>query len=201
MDKDKKLSQKTHPTVKAFFDALDSRSPSSKRQSETLRRRTSSLGWRNRHSQAKFYPVSIGETSFSVQQVQRGEVEGTYGTGATVWPAAMVLIKYLEQNQEIIQDKKVVDLGTGTGVTSIASAVLGAKTIICTDGEESVVALARENINHASKQMAPLSATINVQKYWWGDGSLKDDDCDVVLVADCVLRKFQRTKQLVGTSV
>lgn len=129
--------------------------------------------------------------------MQRGEVEGTYGTGATVWPAAIVLMKYLEKNPELIKNKNIVDLGAGTGVTSVASAILGAKTVICTDGEENVVELARENINHASDEIAslssPLSTKIRVKKYWWGDGSMKDDDCDVVLVADCVLRKLQRS--------
>lgn len=106
-----------HPTAKAFFDALDSRS-SSKKQSEKLKRRSQSLGWRNRHSQAEYYPLAVDDIDFSVQQVQRGELEGTYGTGATVWPAAMILIKYLEKNPFLIHDKTVVDLGSGTGVTS-----------------------------------------------------------------------------------
>ena len=76
-------------------------------------------GWRNRYSQAEYYPVDLvvvrqekeeeevannnnnnssissrrRRVQFNVLQVQRGEVEGTYGTGATVWPAAMVMLK------------------------------------------------------------------------------------------------------------
>jgi predicted nicotinamide N-methyase len=194
------LAEKVHPTAKAFFDALDTRSSSSK-QSEKLKRRSQSLGWRNRHSQTEFYPLTVNNVDFSVQQVQRGEVEGTYGTGATVWPAAMVLVKYLEKNPTLLKDKKVVDLGSGTGVTSVASAILGATNVVCTDGEENVVRLASDNINHAYNEIrkveSSLSERIIVKKYWWGDGSMKDDDCDVVLVADCVLPKLYPIAPLV----
>eukprot|EP00980_Cylindrotheca_fusiformis_P006162 scaffold1319_cov126-Cylindrotheca_fusiformis.AAC.51 len=197
------IVKKAHPTAKAFFDALDTQSSSSK-QSETLRRRSQSLGWRNRYSQATQYPVSVQQTQFSVQQVQRGEVEGTYGTGATVWPAAMVLVKYLEQNSELIRMKNVVDLGSGTGVTSIASTILGATSVICTDGEENVVRLANDNIEQALIEISRAQpakslsrSAIQVRTYWWGDGSMKDQQCDVVLVADCVLPKLYPIAPLV----
>ena len=206
--------------------------------SESLRRKSQSLGWRNRFSQNEFYPVSMmlpaqpqepsvsssnNETettgasdtangeggsggddddpsaaratlsrstnqqqqqqpqkqqqqqqrdrflrrSFSVEQVQRGEVEGTYGTGATVWPAALVLIKYLEHQQKklggggagggtrgglTVGGKHVIDLGAGTGVTSIAAALLGAASVVCTDGEDPVVELARSNVLRAAEE-------------------------------------------------
>jgi predicted nicotinamide N-methyase len=197
------IAKRAHPTAKAFFDALDTQSSSSK-QSETLKRRSQSLGWRNRYSQATYYPVSVQGTQFSVHQVQRGEVEGTYGTGATVWPAALVLIKYLEHNPALVKEKKVVDLGSGTGLTSVASALLGATTVICTDGEDNVVRLANDNIQHAllevSKVRPEISLSkdiIQVQTYCWGDGSMKDQDCDVVLVADCVLPKLYPIAPLV----
>ena len=216
-----------HPTAKAFFDALDKDAiSSSNKMSETLKRRSRSLGWRNRHSQEDYYPVSIATTgertqSFSVQQIQRGEVEGTYGTGATVWPAAMVLIKYLERHPEWVRGKTVVDLGSGTGVTSVAAALLGASNVICTDGEETVVRLASDNVDRAAtelSQSSPADAAetsnddcarihdcpVRVQKFWWGKDSLQQrqqeeesNDNVLVLVADCVLPKLYPIAPLV----
>lgn len=228
------LPQKAHPAATAFFDALDQYNQQQEEGgvyqdndndsnnesdaitkvaappiSESLRRKSQSLGWRNRNSQKKYYPVTVLQSSavskskedidstastqqqnnrrlrrrnFSVHQVQRGEVEGTYGTGATIWPAAVVLIKYLERNtnygssrngndtdnsgQKIhhnvgidnsavtLRGRHVIDLGGGTGVTSIAAALLGATSVVCTDGEESVVRLARNNIRRASHQLS-----------------------------------------------
>jgi len=224
------LPKKAHPTAKAFFDALDQYNKHQEGEnndidddntqedvkatengkpfmSESLIRKTQSLGWRNRNSQNENYPITLLQTyavpdedggckstrirrrNFSVRQVQRGEVEGTYGTGATVWPAAIVLTKYLEriQNQEItknvndkddkgvcdnsqitLRGRHVIDLGGGTGVTSIAAALLGAKSVVCTDGEESVVRLARDNIRHASQQLSQLCSST--------DASLQDTE-------------------------
>jgi predicted nicotinamide N-methyase len=207
-DDGESLPQAAHPTAKAFFDALDSQSSNIK-QSAALKKRSLSLGWRNRHSQDEYYPVSIGSTKFSVLQVQRGEVEGTYGTGATVWPAAMVLIKYMEKNPSLVAGKRVVDLGSGTSVTSVAAAILGASHVTCTDGEDNVVLLAHDNVNHAADQIAGCkksseespSAVIQncpvlVHKYWWGDGTVQGV-CDVILVADCVLPKLYPIAPLV----
>jgi predicted nicotinamide N-methyase len=207
------------PAARAFFAALDDKgegNKSNKKQSDFVRKRIQTLGWRNRYSQDELYPIAIGASHFSVMQVQRGELEGTYGTGATVWPAAVVMIKYLERHSEtILKGKKVIDLGSGTGVTSIAAAVLGARHVICTDGEPRVVQLARDNIERASQQLGghpadsesnkPSSSfttiadcTVDAQKYWWGTGTIQDGDaCDVILVADCVLPKLYPISPLV----
>ena len=195
------------PTAKAFFDALDitsndndninNKNGCSKQCNKTtkqrrkisgkLLRQSQSLGWRNRHSQVEYYPVTISmilgdkndegddgnndkdtisaasaspttESSssipFTVKQIQRGEIDNTYGTGATVWPAAMVLLKYMEYHaRSLIHGKRVVDLGCGTGVTSIAAAILGATSVICTDGQDNVVTLAYDNVVHAAKEI------------------------------------------------
>ncbi|GKY98888.1 hypothetical protein MPSEU_000844700 [Mayamaea pseudoterrestris] len=203
------------PAARAFFAALDL-NPSSQTvntSSSLIKKRISTLGWRNRYSQDESYPITVHSRQFSVRQVQRGEIDETYGTGATVWPAAVVLIKYLEKHQQLVKDKIVVDLGAGTGVTSIAAAMLGAKQVVCTDGEDSVVSLARDNVRSAQKQLeahqcdniiSPESSMrsdcilidncpIHVQKYWWGKDRLDEDTIgrvDVVLVADCVLPKL-----------
>jgi predicted nicotinamide N-methyase len=43
----------------------------------------------------------------------------TYGTGATIWPAALVLCKYMEKHPHLVKHKRVMDLGSGTAVSSI----------------------------------------------------------------------------------
>lgn len=216
------LSKTPHPTAKAFFDALDSKRQSSK-QSTALQERAQSLGWRNRYSQNDHYPISMlieeggaeRDAKYTVQQVQRGEVEGTYGTGATVWPAAMVLLKYLERHPDLVRRRRVVDLGSGTGVTSLAVALLGASHVVCTDGEDPVVGLALKNCQTAVPVLARLfesneeghidnklmklgGCTIRVEKFWWGTHPLPDDECEVILVADCVLPKLYPIAPLVA---
>jgi predicted nicotinamide N-methyase len=215
------------PTARAFFAALDDKDSAgshqqkkkTKPQSESIQKRVHALGWRNRYSQDDDYPLTVGAHSFSVRQVQRGEIDGTYGTGATVWPASLVLIKYLEKTG-LVAGRHVVDLGAGTGVTSIAAALLGAASCVCTDGEEPVVRLSRDNIRAVAQTFRPdvehpipnevepdeahdgtitiLNCPISTQQYWWGTGSIDSEHaCDVILVSDCVLPKLYPIAPLV----
>jgi SAM-dependent methyltransferase len=222
------------PTARAFFAALDDKDSAgsheqqqqqqqkkTKPQSESIQKRVHALGWRNRYSQDDVYPLAVGGHSFSVRQVQRGEIDGTYGTGATVWPASLVLIKYLEKTG-LVAGRHVVDLGAGTGVTSIAAALLGAASCVCTDGEEPVVRLSRDNIRAVAETFRPdvqqypipseepeeeapddtiitiLDCPISTQQYWWGTGTIDSEHaCDVILVSDCVLPKLYPIAPLV----
>jgi hypothetical protein len=86
-----------------------------KPNSHFIQKVSQTLGWRNRYSQSKYYPLEINfnessstgadalittkkSITIQIEQVQRGEIENTYGTGATVWPASLVLVKYLEHH-------------------------------------------------------------------------------------------------------
>ncbi|KAL7576041.1 hypothetical protein ACA910_000828 [Epithemia clementina (nom. ined.)] len=183
----------TSPAAKAFFAALDGNASdnvvSGRRphQSDFVNKKIRTLGWRNRHSQDEFYPVTLIKqpiprvgVQFSVRQVQRGELEGKYGTGATVWPASMVLVKYLERHaHKLVQGKRVADLGAGTGVTSIAAAYFGAQEVVCTDGEPNVVRLARDNIAKVAdnaQQEQDKSANAEPQHSLAGSSAYTDDE-------------------------
>lgn len=202
-----KSSSSPHPTAKALFAAFGANSSKHKHkhQSEFIRKQAETLGWRCRHSQSEFYPITIQQTEIHIQQVQRGEVENTYGTGATVWPASIVLCKYMELHPLLLVNKSVVDLGAGTGVTSVVAAMLGAKSVMCTDGCDKVVELARSNVNRVCAAAAAgatatsigLGYPIDVCQYWWGDGTIPTK-CNVILVADCVLPKLYPIAPLVA---
>ena len=195
------------PSAQAFFAAFDQQKKKGTRISTTLQDRiVQSLGWRNRYSQNDYYPLQLFPHSHSscrelhIQQVQRGEVEGTYGTGATVWPAAVVLIKYLEHQLTeqappsgnlLRRDSSsiVIDLGSGTGVTSIATALLWKEQhklrsnpssslreeeppssslyVLCTDGLDTVVQLADKNIQRHHNLLSS-DIQIDTRTFWWG---------------------------------
>ena len=120
------------------------------------------------------FPSSSIAFSFTMAQVhdkvsQQNNLD--YGTGAFIWPASMVLLKFLEHqclsythdddDDDNHNDKKVnfslhkksvLDLGSGTGITSVAAALLGASMVICTDGSEPVVQLAKCNVERVEKE-------------------------------------------------
>lgn len=227
------LPKKPHPLVNAFTDSLRDETngirSTKQLKSPKLQKLSQVLGWRNRFSQAELYPIDLALSGdipdkkssvfkFHVKQVQRGEIEETYGTGATVWPASMVLLKYLEHMVTKNDGKmwnfvgktrgdslNIGDLGAGTGVTSIAAAMLFEKSfVICTDGCEKVVGLAKENIGNVGMlegngSYKLGSSLLRGSKYWWGDGTIVKElhsfkgagACfDIILISDCVLPKL-----------
>ncbi|KAG8586463.1 hypothetical protein GDO81_005385 [Engystomops pustulosus] len=64
-------------------------------------------------------------------------VESTDLYGATVWPSALVLCYFLEKHEKqlCIEDKNIIEIGSGTGLVAIVACLLGAQ-VIATDLEE-----------------------------------------------------------------
>jgi predicted nicotinamide N-methyase len=52
--------------------------------------------------------------------------------GQNVWSSSNDLI-YLMQHEDLVRGKTVLELGSGTGISGIAAAVLGAKLVVLTD--------------------------------------------------------------------
>ena len=186
----------------------------SSRASSKVQRMINSLQWRQAHSKDVFYPLALESgTVIEIKQLQAGEITGL-GTGATVWPAAHVLAKYLERRfgERGLEGFRVVDLGSGTGVAGIVAAALGAEAFL-TD-QEQLLFLMRENAERfarnvkdggettvdatAAEVAKPASDVVHVLTYDWGmeDGELAPP-VDVVLVSDCVLPKLYPIEPLV----
>lgn len=104
-----------------------------------------------------------------------------FGTGTH--PTTSLCIKLMEEN--IHENDRVIDVGTGSGILMVAAAKLGAKEIIGTDIDPMAVEVARENLelNKVSEEIA---------KAYAGDliSVVKEDKFDVVvanILADVLL--------------
>ncbi|XP_054627193.1 methyltransferase like 21e isoform X2 [Dunckerocampus dactyliophorus] len=80
----------------------------------------------------QFHPSVLGPEAwegyiFSDLEIRIKESTDLYG--AVLWPSAMVLCHFLENNcgKYNLMDKNVIELGAGTGLVSIISSLLGAK--------------------------------------------------------------------------
>ncbi|XP_060067439.1 methyltransferase-like protein 22 [Ylistrum balloti] len=65
--------------------------------------------------------------------------------GEQVWAGALLLCDFLLHHETDFCQKSVLDLGAGTGLTTIVAAML-AKTVYCTDVGESVLRMAHHNV-------------------------------------------------------
>jgi predicted nicotinamide N-methyase len=68
------------------------------------------------------------------QTLRISELAGAHlGTGLVIWDGAVLLAKYLEKNRILLQNRSVLELGAGTGISGIAASVLGARHVGITD--------------------------------------------------------------------
>ncbi|XP_029113564.1 methyltransferase like 21e isoform X4 [Scleropages formosus] len=115
--------------------------------------------------------------------------ESTDCYGAVLWPSALVLCHFLDTHREeySMEDKSIIELGAGTGLVSIVTALLGAK-VTATDLPD-VLGNLRHNVSRNTRgrcRHAPL-----VTELTWGQGleeRFPRASCrfDYILAADVV---------------
>ncbi|KAI4960499.1 hypothetical protein J4E86_002121 [Alternaria arbusti] len=107
------------------------------------------------------------------------------GCGGQLWPAGMVLSKYMLRNhREDVAGKELVELGAGGGLVGLAVAI-GCKvntTLHITD-QEPMFELMKRNIT-----LNALDSRVSASIYDWGEPtpSKLPAHPDIILAADCV---------------
>lgn len=102
----------------------------------------------------KAYPMGYDPESMKIQYlvIEEDQLQISQGTtGLVVWPAALRLFDYMNQNPSLVEGKTLLELGSGVGLCSIACRYLGAKSIIATDIDENVLARLKRNMENTSK--------------------------------------------------
>lgn len=107
-------------------------------------------------------------------------------TGCHEWEAGFRLAELLLNAPHLIKDSCILELGAGTGQASIVAHRIGAKRVICTDGD----ACALENCRKNMKMNGIESPDCRLLR--WEDDNLTNEDqiyykaSDVVIAADIV---------------
>ncbi|KAF4339504.1 FAM86A [Fusarium beomiforme] len=122
-------------------------------------------------------------------------ISGSGTTGLRTWEAALHLGSYLCQNRHIVKDKRVLELGAGTGYLSILCAnFLEAQHVIASDGSDDVINNLPDNffLNDLqdSTRVTPMDvkwghALMGTEEEEWNGGR----PIDVVLGADITYDK------------
>lgn len=121
--------------------------------------------------------------------------------GQTVWPAALALGLWLQARANICDGARVLELGAGAGVPGLVACVAGAKHLLLTEGDESLVPLMATNC----ETNAPLGATWAAALLDWREvdavsqRASEDGGWDLVLAAD-VLYSAGDIQPLVGAA-
>merc|ERR1719491_2118810 len=93
-----------------------------------------------------------------------------------VWAAGAAAAKYFAEHAALVQSKRVLELGAGTGIAGLAAAKAGAAHVTLTEHPDAMETL-RENVAHLS-----LENTAVEPLAWGAKTELR---ADVVLACDC----------------
>ncbi|KAK3352142.1 putative methyltransferase-domain-containing protein [Neurospora tetraspora] len=116
-------------------------------------------------------------------------------TGLRTWEASLHLGQYLLTHPSLVRDKRVLELGAGTGYVSILCAkYLGSKHVMATDGSDEVVANLPDSLFLNGLQG---SDSVQPMELWWGHALVGTEEeqwnggreVDVVLGADITYDK------------
>ncbi|NXV97476.1 MET22 protein, partial [Calonectris borealis] len=120
--------------------------------------------------------------------------------GKQVWRAAFLLADYILFERDTFRCCSVLELGGGTGMTSIIMGTV-AKRVYCTDVGEDLLAMCEQNVALNKHLMEPGRGEIKVKEldwlkdefctdpeapYSWSEGEIADlhDHCTVIMAAD-----------------
>ncbi len=107
-------------------------------------------------------------------------------TGQKVWDSALLAVRYLETHAEMVRDKRVLELGCGTGLVGLSCAALGACEVVLTDMASVVAYCALGNVD-ANPGLAAVCEPLDwLQFEQSGGASYERCDYDVIVASDCV---------------
>jgi predicted nicotinamide N-methyase len=94
---------------------------------------------------------------------------------AFAWPGGQALARYVLDHRDLVAGRRVLDLGSGSGLVAIAAALAGAATVLASEIDP--LAVAAIGLNSRANRVAPPRIVGDVLD---GDG----EDAQVVLAGD-----------------
>lgn len=108
-----------------------------------------------------------------------------------VWPASVLLGRWLVRNSDLIRDRNCLDVGCGLGLTAMVAASLGAH-VVAFDYEPPALSFARRNAE-LNKVSMPLWAVMD-----WRKPAIRKQSFDFIWAGDVLYEKrfFEPLKRL-----
>ena len=126
--------------------------------------------------------VPVGPAALELEQTPP-TLGGTdpLGTACTVWRGGERLVEVLQSHRELVAGKRIVELGSGTGIAGLACAAHGASQVVLTDLAENLTLL-RRNATRNGWVQSLCGCEVSVEALDWHTDALPA--CDVLLGAD-----------------
>eukprot|EP00747_Dinoflagellata_sp_TGD_P218491 gnl/TRDRNA2_/TRDRNA2_90733_c1_seq1.p1 gnl/TRDRNA2_/TRDRNA2_90733_c1~~gnl/TRDRNA2_/TRDRNA2_90733_c1_seq1.p1 ORF type:complete len:485 (+),score=83.94 gnl/TRDRNA2_/TRDRNA2_90733_c1_seq1:69-1457(+) len=113
-------------------------------------------------------------------------------TGHVVWPAAHALATHLCAHKQLVEGRRVVELGAGTGLVGLVAAALGAQEVILTDLPGAMPLLHR----NTKRNEAVCGDRARAMELPWGaelGAGFEAGTCDVVIGCEIIYQHDAET--------
>jgi predicted nicotinamide N-methyase len=97
---------------------------------------------------------------------------------AQLWPSAVALARLLQERPELVAGRRVVEIGSGLGLASLAAATAGAASVLATDREPRALAFASQSARDGALELATAARDWSALDEW------EPGSADAVLCAD-----------------
>ncbi|XP_041830605.1 methyltransferase-like protein 22 isoform X2 [Melanotaenia boesemani] len=134
------------------------------------------------------------------------QIEHTMATpledvGKQVWRGALLLADFILSKPEMFRGATVLELGAGTGLTSIVMATT-AKTVYCTDAGEDLLNTCKRNVSLNKHLMETSGGEVRVRQLDWLQHSLcTDADVDFSWTEEEVADLHDHTSFIIAADV
>ncbi|XP_053195266.1 methyltransferase-like protein 22 isoform X2 [Scomber japonicus] len=121
--------------------------------------------------------------------------------GKQIWRGAFLLADFIFSKPFMFKGATVLELGAGTGLTSIIMATI-AKTVYCTDVGEDLLSMCKRNVILNSHLMEPSGGEVKVRQLDWLQHDLcTDADMEFSWTEEEVVEVYNNTSFIIASDV
>lgn len=123
--------------------------------------------------------LQLAEESLPIWQKteeELGEMNVPPPYWAFAWAGGQALSRYVLDNRDLVRDRRVLDLGAGSGVQAVAAAMAGARSVLAADIDTLAIAACR--VNAALNGVLLDTSTVNLL------AAPPDPDLEVIFIGD-----------------
>lgn len=99
--------------------------------------------------------------------------------GEYIWPAGIAMCEFLKRNPELVKGKRILELGSGTGIVGLYAAKLGAEHVTLTDFIDF-------NIEHIKTNIKKNGLEGVAEPRWFRWGTSLDEQWEIIIGSDIV---------------
>lgn len=92
--------------------------------------------------------VAVGKLNIKLEKIKFDLYVDEYVANPKIMNSGIEMANFLISKKSFIKNKKVLDIGTGSGILGIVVALLGAKEVLMTDIDDNAIKNAKKNVKN-----------------------------------------------------